>query len=83
MYPYFFENKRTYVVQKKMERGLEREITPALLLLRCKELGLSMEELNEITEGMVLDLLAERSNDEWYRKNGTVYKANQEDFDRF
>ena len=71
------------MIQKKMERGPEREITPALLLLRCKELGLSMEELNEITEGMVLDLLAERSNDEWYRKNGAVYKANQEDFDRF
>lgn len=71
------------MVQKKMERGLELRNYSSASLLRCKELGLSMEELNEITEGMVLDLLAERSNDEWYRKNDTVYKANQEDFDRF
>lgn len=71
------------MVQKKNERGLDREITPALLLLRCKELGLSIAELDEITEGMVLDLLTEKSNDEWYRKHKITYKANQEDFDKF
>lgn len=71
------------MVQKKNERGPDREITPALLLLRCKELGLSIDELEQITEGMVLDLLTEKSNDEWYRKNKIAYKANQSDFDKF
>lgn len=71
------------MVRKKNERGPDREITPALLFLRGKELGLSISELDEITEGMVLDLLAEKSNDEWYRKNKITYRANQEDFDKF
>lgn len=60
-----------------------REVTPALLMLRCKELGLSVDEMDAITEGMIFDMLTERSNDEWYRKNDTVYVADAEDFDRF
>ena len=60
-----------------------REVTPALLMLRCKELGLSVTEMDAITEGMVIDMLAEKMNDEWYRKNDKVYVASQEDFDAF
>ncbi len=82
-YSCFFENKKTYVKPKKRSKRTEREVSPALLLLRCKEIGLSMDELEDITEGMVLDMLAERGNDEWYRKHDTVYVADEEDFDRF
>lgn len=40
-------------------------------------------EMDAITEGMVFDMLAEKSNDEWYRKHDTVYVATQEDFEKF
>lgn len=69
--------------QQEKSKRTEREVTPALLFLRCKEIGLSMNELECITEGMVLDMLAERGNDTWYRKHDTVYVADADDFDRF
>lgn len=48
-------------------------------MLRCKELGLSIAELEEIEFGLVEDMFTERSNDEYKYP----YKATQEDFDRF
>ena len=47
-------------------------------MLRIKELGLTIQELEYITVGDVLDMLIERGNDneEW------EYKATQEDIDR-
>ena len=48
-------------------------------MLRCAELGLTMDDLDSMTMGMVYDLLIERANDhEQYS-----YRATQEDFDRF
>ena len=40
-------------------------MTTALFLLRCVELGLSMEDLTVLTYGMEIDMLSERSNDEY------------------
>ena len=48
-------------------------------MLRCAELGLSCEDLADMTMGMVYDLLIERAND--HEKYS--YRATQEDFDRF
>lgn len=48
-------------------------------MLRCKELGLSIADLEEITFGLVVDMLTERSNDE----HEYPYKAEQKDFDKF
>lgn len=48
-------------------------------MLRCKELGLSIDELETIDFGLVVDMLTEKSNDE----HSYPYKASQEDFDRF
>lgn len=48
-------------------------------MLRCKELGLSLDELNEIDFGLVMDMLTERCNDEY----DYPYKATQKDFDNF
>lgn len=54
-------------------------MTTALFLLRCTELGLSMEDLDELDLGMVFDMFTEKSNDSVnYAKVAT-----QEDFDRF
>ena len=48
-------------------------------MLRCAELGLSREDLEEMTIGMVYDMLIERGND------GEKYNllATQDDFDNF
>lgn len=38
-------------------------MTSALFLLRAKEIGLSLEELDLLTVGAVVDLIVEKSND--------------------
>ena len=50
-----------------------------MFLLRAVQLGLSMEDLNSISFGMVLDMFSEVSND------GVEYKeiATQEDMNNF
>ncbi|MBQ6621942.1 MAG: hypothetical protein IJH75_03835 [Mogibacterium sp.] len=60
-------------------RPTEREQTTALFLLRSFQLGLHIDDMKQLTIGMVLDLFAESSND------GYNYKpvATQEDFDAF
>lgn len=48
-------------------------------MLRCAELGLSRGDLDEMTMGMVYDMITERAND--YEKYN--YKATQEDIEKF
>ena len=51
----------------------------AIFVLRAKQLGLSLEELDELEEGFVLDMIVESANDhEPYRQIAT-----QENFDSF
>lgn len=54
-------------------------MTTPLFLLRCVQIGLSIRDLDLLTIGMVNDMYAERSNDDY--KYPEV--ATQEDFDRF
>ena len=51
----------------------------ALFLLRCTELGLSMEDLDYLTIGMVNDMYTEKSNDNYEYK----IVATQDDFNKF
>lgn len=51
----------------------------AVYLLRAKQLGLTLGEMEDLDEGMVIDMIVEASND-------TVEyatKASQDDFDRW
>ena len=48
-------------------------------MLRCKELGLSIDDLENIEYGLVMDMLTERENDE----HKYPYKATQDDFNNF
>lgn len=48
-------------------------------MLRCKELGLTLDELEQIEYGLVLDMMIEKSNDEYKYP----YKATQKDFNKF
>lgn len=55
-------------------------MTTPLFLLRCKQLGLSMTELDMLTIGIINDMFNERENDEY---DGWSEVAGQADFDRF
>ena len=55
-------------------------MTTPLFLLRCVQLGLSIEELDLLTIGMVNDIFIESQNDEY---KGWRRVADQSDFDRF
>lgn len=54
-------------------------MTTPLFLLRCVQLGISICELDLLTIGMINDMYAESSNDDY--KYAQV--ATQEDFDNF
>ncbi len=54
-------------------------MTTALFLLRCKQLGLSFPELEEISMGMVNDMHIESHNDDFKYQE----VASQEDFNKF
>lgn len=48
-------------------------------MLRCKELGLTINELEQIDYGLVVDMMTEKGNDE----HEYPIKATQQDFDKF
>lgn len=54
-------------------------MTTPLFLLRCVQLGLSMDDLDFLTIGLVNDMFTERENDDF--KYDSL--ATQEDFDAF
>lgn len=64
---------------KKKLRKTEREMTTALFMLRCVQLGLSIADLDLLTIGSVNDMFNESARDKipWREE------ANQADFDRF
>ena len=55
-------------------------MTTPLFLLRCVQLGISIRDLDLLTIGMVNDMYAERSNDEY---KGYAQIATQMDFNAF
>ena len=55
-------------------------MTTPLFLLRCVQLGISIRDLDLLTIGMVNDMYAESSNDEY---KGYAQIATQRDFDAF
>ena len=70
--------------EKGGEEASAMEITTALFLLRCLEVGLSLSDLDLLTIGMVLDIWTEKGNDgEKYETRAAVREANQHDFDVF
>ena len=54
-------------------------MTTALFVLRAVQLGLTLEELNELEQGFIIDMMIEASNDN--EKYSTM--ASQSDFDAF
>lgn len=60
-------------------RPSSRKAGTALILLRCLQAGLSLADLEEITLGMVFDILTEQRND----SHEYTEEATQEDIDNF
>lgn len=54
-------------------------MTTPLFLLRCKQLGLSMTELDLLTIGLINDMFTERENDDI----SYDFKATQDDINAF
>lgn len=50
---------------KKSVRQSSREMSTALFLLRCKQLGFTLADLDEMTIGMVIDVFTENANDSY------------------
>lgn len=53
--------------------------TTALFLLRCKQIHLTLEEIDELSVGFIYDLFTESAND--YAEYN--YVPTQEDYDKF
>lgn len=64
---------------KKLPKPTDREITSALILLRCKQLGLTLEDLDVLDLGAVMDMAVEQANDDYEYP----VLATQEDMDNF
>lgn len=64
-----------------MTRPTDRDVNTALYMLRAKQLGLSLTEMEQLEEGLVLDMLTEAGNDN--ESDSYQEVATQEDFDRF
>lgn len=54
-------------------------MSTALFILRCKQLGFSLADLDEMTYGMVLDVFTENSNDS-YEYDDIATAADVENF---
>lgn len=54
-------------------------MTTPLFLLRCVEVGISIQDLDLLTIGLVLDMWTEKANDDMKYEQ----VAQQEDFDKF
>ncbi len=60
--------------------SLFQRMTTPLFLLRCKQLGLTLTELDLLTIGIINDMFTERENDDF---DGWHEVAGQADFDAF
>ena len=56
------EHKNNIRIKKKVAPR-DREPNGAIFMLRCAELHLSTEDLDDMTVGMVFDMMTEKAND--------------------
>ena len=50
---------------KTFKKSTEREMTTALFMLRCVQIGLSIRDLDLLTIGLVNEMFIESRNDEY------------------
>ena len=66
---------------KKKDATDNREVNTALILLRAVEIGITIDDLDKLSIGMLLDIFRERARD--YDDSDNSREATQEDFDNF
>ena len=71
--------QQDHVSAEKKIRATVREPNGAIFMLRCAKLGLSDEALENMTMGMVFDMLTEEGND----REDYPIKADQSDIRSF
>lgn len=59
------DKKREHRLNLKKHRPTDRPMTTPLFLLRCCQLGLSMDELDLLTIGLVNDMFVEKERDDY------------------
>jgi len=64
---------------KKPSKPTVRELTTPLLTLRALQVGLRLDELEDIEVGELIDILTESGNDSYEYPR----RATQEDFDKY
>lgn len=74
-----YEGQAVTTSDAKKGRRTERQMTTALFVLRAFQMRLSMDDLDCLEYGFVVDMMTESSNDTYDYKP----LATQEDFDRF
>lgn len=52
----------------------------AVFMVRAKQIGISIQEMEEMEEGIIIDMIIESGNDHF---DGYKEIATQDDFDRF
>lgn len=57
------DKHKTDINPKKKVAPKDREPNGAIFMLRCAELHLSKEDLDDMTVGMVFDMIIEKAND--------------------
>lgn len=55
--------QQNHIKAKKRVAPRDREPNGAIFMLRCAELHLSIEDLDDMTMGMVYDMMTEKGND--------------------
>ena len=55
--------QQDHIEAKKKLNPVDRENNGAIFMLRCAELGLSGADLDDMTMGLVYDMLTEQAND--------------------
>ena len=79
-YQDLLRNEREYLGTKKRGRRIDREMNTALYILRAKQMGLTLDEMEQLDEGFITDMIIESNNDSY---DGYKQIASQEDFDKF
>lgn len=70
---FIYRIRKIHPHPKKNGEATTREFTVGLYLLRAKDVGLSIDEMDQLTTGMVMDVVIERGNDnEKYPKKGSA-----------
>lgn len=76
-----YMNNRATTSTPKKRRPTDREVNTALYLLRAKQIGLSLAEMEELDEGIIFDMIVESAND---NESDSYHElATQADFDKF